>query len=238
MTEFIHWSEPPEFLELTDGQVHVWRANLDLDSGWLAELRTSLAPGEIERANRYVFEQDRLRFEAGRGILRRLLSKYLGRPPASFEIHTNPFGKPLTDGDICFNLSHSGPLAVYAFARNAGVGIDLERIRTDVECLEIASRYFTDAEVVELKGTPKERRSETFFRCWTRKEAYVKALGRGLSMSIGSFEIGLAVGDTRMAFDSDNGTWVVRSFVPQENCVGSIVTAGQGSQFHWWEFLA
>jgi 4'-phosphopantetheinyl transferase len=236
MTEFIQWSAPPELLELPDGEVHVWRASLDLDSGWLAELRTSLAPGEIERANRYVFESDRLRYEAGRGILRRLLSRYHNCPPAAFEIHTNPFGKPVVDGDICFNLSHSGPLAVYVFARNSGVGIDLEQIRTDVECVEIAGRYFTGAELGELVATPKETRNEAFFRGWTRKEAYVKALGRGLSTSLSSFEVGITNQDTLLGSDSDNIGWVVKSFVPHQNFVGSVVTSGQESQFSWWEF--
>ena len=236
MNELIHWSAPPELLELPDGQVHVWRASLDLDSSWLAELRTTLAPAEIERANRYVFESDRLRYEAGRGILRRLLSKYRNCPPAALEIQTNPFGKPVIDGDICFNLSHSGPLAVYVFARNAGVGIDLEQIRTDGECGEIARRYFTGAELEELEATPKEIQSEAFFRGWTRKEAYVKALGQGLSTSLSSFEIGLTDQDTQLRSDSDNVRWVVKSFVPQENFVGSVVTRIQDSQYAWWEF--
>jgi len=236
MNKFIQWSRPPELLELPDGQVHVWRASLDLDSGRLAELRTALAPGEIERANRYVFASDRLRYEAARGILRRLLSRYRNCPPAAFEIHTNPFGKPVVDGDIRFNLSHSGPLAVYVFARNADVGIDVERIRTDVDCFEIARRYFTDAEFAELEATAKEMQSEAFFRGWTRKEAYVKALGRGLSTSLTSFAIGLGDQDTRLTSYSDTGTWVAKSFVPQENFVGSVVTSGEVSQFAWWEF--
>ncbi len=236
MNELIHWRAPTEPLELSDGQVHVWRASLQLDSSCLAELRTSLAPAEIERANRYVFESDRLRYEAGRGILRRLLSRYRNCPPSSFEILTNPFGKPAIDGDICFNLSHSGPLAVYVFTRNANVGIDLEQIRTDVECVEIARRYFTGAELEELEATPKETQNEVFFRGWTRKEAYVKAQGQGLSTSLDSFEIGLTDQDTRLRSDSDNGTWAVKSFVPQENFVGSVVTSSQDSQYAWWEF--
>jgi 4'-phosphopantetheinyl transferase len=229
MDQAIHWIAPPPRLELDHRTVHVWRAELHLPADRFAALRRTLAPAEIDRANRFRFEPDRMRFVAARGILRRLLSKYQNCPETDLEIHTNAFGKPFVDGEVSFNLSHSSSLAVFAFAKNIDIGIDIERIRADVEYLDIARRYFTAAELGNLEATAKERQIEVFFRAWTRKEALLKALGKGLAESPAS-------GETSPADSKKGASWKTESFVPQGNFVGSIVFGADDPRLDWWEF--
>src|SRR5579863_1132193 len=235
MDELIHWSAPPKTLRLLDGNIHVWRAGLDLDIEQKAELQATLASGEIERANAFVFESDRSRFAAARGTLRFLLSKYLGCAASEIQILANEFGKPFVDGDISFNLSHSDGLAVYAFARNLGVGIDLERIRSDIEYVEIAERHFAENEVKEVRAAPEERKIEVFFRSWTRKEAFAKATGRGLAADPGIQHILEAPGAEVLA-NASGVRWVAKSFIPQEKFVGCVASSAQSAEYAWWEF--
>ena len=235
MDEIIHWSAPPKTVQLFDGNIHVWRAGLDVNSEQRAELRATLASAEIERAKGFVFESDRSRFEAARGTLRLLLSKYLNCAASEIQVLANELGKPFVEGDISFNLSHSDGLAVYAFARSSPVGIDLERIRADIEYLEIAGRHFTEKEVEELRAATDERKIEVFFRSWTRKEAFAKATGRGLAALSGIQDI-LESSRTEALGNTSDGRWMAKSFIPQREFVGCVISCTQTTEYAWWEF--
>lgn len=139
------------------------------------------------------------------------------------------------EGDIFFNLSHSDGLAVYAFARNSAVGIDLERIRTDIEYLEVAERHFTEYEVKELRAATDQRKIEVFFRSWTRKEAFAKATGRGLAASPGIQHI-LEASQTGVFANASGVRWVAKSFIPQEEFVGCVASSAQNTEYAWWGF--
>ncbi|MDQ3928579.1 MAG: 4'-phosphopantetheinyl transferase superfamily protein, partial [Chloroflexota bacterium] len=162
-------------LVLPDGAVHIWSAPLDLPSELMPHFESLLSPGEIARADRFVFEKTRRHFIAGRGLLRSILSWYAGRQAGELEFEYGPYGKPAL-AESCegawlrFNVSHSRDRALYALARGREVGVDVEYMRTDLEYEGIAKRFFSPRESAVLRALPKSQRCEAFFNCWTRKE--------------------------------------------------------------------
>ncbi len=177
---------PPS--RLKPGNVHVWVVDL----ATAPATPDVLSPSEHARAGRFRFAQDRRRFIASHAALREILATYTGRHPTTLEFMTLPHGKPaLLSGDLHFNLSHSGELALVALAAGSELGVDIERIRAQVEMEAIARRFFAPSETETLLAYPEPEREPAFFRCWTRKEAYVKALGGGLTISLSSFVVSL-----------------------------------------------
>ena len=165
----------------------MWKADLDDSVARVSEFEASLSDEEIERARRFSQPAPRNRFVISRGILRSLLSRYLDVAPESLSFRYGGSGKPLLAAehpvDIRFNLTHSGSLAAYAIARGRDVGIDIEDARREMSHDRIARRFLAAAEVEQLEALPGACRREAFLRCWTRKEAYVKAKGRGILSS-------------------------------------------------------
>ncbi|HUY12926.1 MAG TPA: 4'-phosphopantetheinyl transferase, partial [Terriglobia bacterium] len=153
------WAVAPTKPDLLGEEVHIWRASLNLEPDVLKRLEATLAPEEKSRAARFIMDRDRDSFIAARGILRELLGKYLGWPPATLEFDYGPHGKPALHTEnshppICFNLSHSHGLALYAFADRRELGIDLELIRPDFGGEEVAKRFFSTRELTELRALP------------------------------------------------------------------------------------
>src|SRR5579859_1836764 len=187
------WSPPPRRLTLVGDEVHVWRAGLDVPESRERALEAHLADDEMKRARRFYHAKDRRHFAVARGLLREILSLYLDTPPDQLHLGYNPHGKPFLPGTaICFNLSHAGGLALYAIARSMEIGIDIERIRTDFECVEVADRFFSHRETAALRSVPGDQQAVAFFSSWTRKEAFVKALGEGLSFPLNQLDVTLA----------------------------------------------
>ena len=169
-------------------EVHCWSVPLNVPSETAARLYGTLSPDERDRGARFRFARDRQRFIAGRGALRALLGRYLGTRPGEIRFVYNVFGKPDLSsefgGRLRFNVSHSADLALIAITTDAAIGVDLEYIRPDPDYAEIARSVFTVAEVDELNRLPSHLYDEAFLRCWTKKEAYVKARGEGLASGI------------------------------------------------------
>src|SRR6266700_4660831 len=192
------WHSPPEQLALADDEVHVWLAPLDLPDSHLYILAQALADDERRRAQAFRFQKDRIHFIVDRFILRALLGLYLTKEPGMLRFCYNEYGKPaLTSeaGDsISFNVAHSHGMAMYAITRKRDIGIDLEYISRDIESEQVALHFFSPYEVSMLRLVPPERQYEAFFNCWTRKEAYIKARGMGLSLSLSSFDVSLTPG--------------------------------------------
>jgi 4'-phosphopantetheinyl transferase len=183
--------------------VHVWRASLDQVAQVIERHSLSLSPDERERAERFHFLRDKIRFIASRGILRTLLGRYIEVEPGRLRFCYSSYGKPALDEEFAgqgvhFNISHSNGLGLFALARGRELGIDLEWIRPDLAEQEIAERFFSCEEVRALRALPESERQEAFFRCWTRKEAYIKAKGEGLSMPLDSFDVSLVAGEPPM----------------------------------------
>lgn len=186
------WSPAPGILDLQPHQVDVWRVSLDLPTDSVRSIASSLSADESQRAERFHFAGDRDRFIAAHGCLRDILARYLHCEPHQLNYFANQYGKPaLHDHKLEFNLSHSGDYALVAVAQRGKVGVDVERIRPGISSQVIARQYFSKNEVAELELLPFEQREAAFFTCWTRKEAYIKAQGLGLSLALESFDVSL-----------------------------------------------
>jgi 4'-phosphopantetheinyl transferase len=178
-------------------QVHIWLASLQQDQNCLARLAQTLSPDEHARAQRFHFERDRRRFIVGRGVLRNILARYLAQDAGKITFAYAERGKPYlpaTSPNPClrFNLAHSHEMAAYAITIEHDVGVDLEHIHPIAEMEQIAERFFAAAEFQALCALPDEQRPIGFFNCWTRKEAYIKAIGDGLSKPLDQFIVSLA----------------------------------------------
>jgi 4'-phosphopantetheinyl transferase len=194
------WSSPPARLCLDSGAVHVWRASLDQSPSQIERFRETLDDDERSRADRFYFSRDCEGFILARGVLRAILGRYLDRAPESLSFGYSTHGKPALAPEpgadaIRFNLSHSQGMALYAVTRGGEIGVDLEFIRCDLEAEQIAERFFSHSEIVALRALPPGIRKYAFFLCWTRKEAYIKARGEGLSMPLDQFDVSLIPGE-------------------------------------------
>ena len=182
------------------GEVHAWFADLALPPETLNQMRLTLAADERERAARFYFDRDRDRYVAARGILRRLLARYLDTTPERIAFLYGEHGKPALaapweSSGLRFNVSHSHGSALYAFAAGREIGCDIEQHRENVLADRIAERFFSPSEVSALDSLPAGQRMEGFFNCWTRKEAWIKARSQGLSIPLDSFDVTLAPGE-------------------------------------------
>ena len=239
------WQIPGRFPELTTGSIHIWRASLRLEEIVLQRLARHLSAAETVRARRFVFEADQKSFAASHGILRHLLSQYLQCSPQEIQFVCGPYGKPVISQPspsigLEFNLSHSNGVVVIGISRERELGVDVEKIRPEFASDEIARRYFSSTEVEDLTRIPPDLRSEAFFRCWTQKEAYVKALGEGLRFPLDSFSVSLTPGEPPYLRAADEARWKILSFIAwndaEANYMGAIVARGKDwvpEYFEW-----
>lgn len=189
---------PPDgSLDLDRATVHVWQARLDQFAVRQGQMLELLSADERERAARFHFAKDRRHFIVARALLRTLLARYLNLPPHHLSFSYGPYGKPALAGEgesralLRFNVSHSHGVALYAVARERDVGVDVEYVRRDMVGESIAERFFSAREVAALRALPAEVQPQAFFNCWTRKEAFIKARGEGLSFPLDRFEVSL-----------------------------------------------
>ena len=190
------WQPPPADPVATPGAVDVWRIALDLGGPAVDRLAATLAPDELARADRLRVPRGRGRFIAGRGALRAILGRYLGEPAGRLAFLYGGRGKPALPGTgLEFNLTHSGGLALLAVARGRAVGVDIEEARPMADADRLVERFFSPREVAAYLALPAAERPAAFFRCWTRKEAYMKATGLGMGQPLDGFDVSLAPGD-------------------------------------------
>ena len=233
------WSPPPAGpLALTQDEVHVWRASLRPPEAVLARLEAHLSPDERARAARFRFPQHRTAFVAGRGVQREILARYTGVTPAAVAYREGSHGKPELEGaaaglGIRFNVSNSGDLALYALTLRREIGVDLEQLRPMPDGMDIARRFFSAPENEVFAALAEEVRDVAFFRCWTRKEAYIKAVGEGLSMPLDRFDVAFAPGeDARILCTRGNPAeaerWTMLALEPGSGYVGALAVEGGG----------
>lgn len=224
---------PPE-----SGEVQLWLADLDRPPVPLARLAATLDPAERERAARFRFDVHRDRFTAGRGLLRRLLGRTLGTAPQEVAFRYGRKGKPALAlppghpcGELRFNLTHSANGAVFAVARGRTLGVDLEHLRPLDDAGALVERFFHPAERRVFAAVAAEERLACFYAGWTRKEAYVKARGDGLSLPTTEFEVILAPGEPPrlVGFEREPGEvgrWSFASFEPARRFLGAVAVEG------------
>ncbi|MDQ3983150.1 MAG: 4'-phosphopantetheinyl transferase superfamily protein [Actinomycetota bacterium] len=209
-------------MELPEDSLHVWRIDVRRPGEGLREV---LSPDETERASRFRFDRDRDAFVCTRGALRTLLGAYLGAAPEDVELAYGEKGKPEVP-TLSFNVSHAGDVAVAAFARTGRVGVDVELMRDDVELIPLARRFFTPAENEALGRLPDDELVAGFYSCWTRKEAFVKALGEGLSFELDRVDVSVHPERARvLSIDGDTSAgerWSMVSLDPGRGCAGAV----------------
>lgn len=248
MTTPESWATPPGMLSLSRAEVHVWRASLDQSAGVVARLRSTLSGDEMVRAARFHFEKDRVSFIIARGVLRNILGCYLHVPPDQLQFNYSPYGKPslaaeFEEGGLDFNVSHSHSLALYAFARGRALGVDVEHLRAGAAERQIAERFFSADEVAALCGLPAARQPRAFFDCWTRKEAYIKARGEGLSFPLAEFDVSLRPDEPaallRVRGDAREAErWTLRALDVAPDYAAALVGEGRGWQLKTWRWEA
>lgn len=242
------WPPPPDPLRLAQDEVHVLQANLDLSASAIAELGQTLAPDERVRAGKLRRGEIRSRFIAARGTLRAVLARYLGRAPSELRFCLSSLGKPAltteSGGDgLEFSLSHSNEWALYALARGRALGVDVEVIRADVEIDRIARRFFAAGEQAELFVSNGRARTEAFFDLWTRKEAYLKGRGLGLSFALlRRFTTGVSGGGSQAWLEVRDGTsgadppWFLRSLQAGPGRAAALAVEGHACRVRCWHW--
>jgi 4'-phosphopantetheinyl transferase len=177
-------------LELAADEVHLWETSLSVDDGDLTRIFDLLSPDDQWAANEFTHVPARRQYIVSRGMLRRLLSGYVGVAPQDIRFTIEGAGKPVLAGEraVDFNLTHSGGLTLFGVARRP-VGVDMEQVREMPRAIELAKRYFSPAQHEQIAGTPAERRSWEFLSMWVRREAYAKALGTSVWRALGDRQI-------------------------------------------------
>jgi len=211
-------------------------------------LAQHLAPDECDRADRFLRDADRNRFIVGRGVLRTILGRYLGSHPAQLRFRYSPAGKPALaaesgPGSIRFNVSHTRDIALYAVTIGREVGVDIERIRADLGVEDLAARFFSGREIAALGTVPPPYRLEAFFTCWTRKEAYSKARGQGLSFPLDHFTVSLAPGQPPALLEvlddpAESARWSLWQLVPGPDHVAALAVEGRDCHPKCWQWDA
>lgn len=187
------WHNASASFALAGETIHVWRASFRACADCLHYLEATLSPGERARAARFRFDGPRERFIAARGVLRDVLARYVDQPAGALRFETNDYGKPSLPSYewLHFNLSHSGDIVLIAVTRGRAIGIDVERIAPPETMVRLVEQFFSADENAAFHGLPESKRAAAFFAGWTRKEAYIKALGVGGSLPLNQFDVTL-----------------------------------------------
>lgn len=242
------WVMPPVDRTLHDDEVHIWLASYKTFHAQLPELHGLLTIDEAEKAARFRFEKDRERFIVTHSMLRKLLAGYTSISPTQLVFQHNAYGKPALSSHpqkelLHFNLSHSQDLIIYAFTCIRDIGIDIEYRRTDIEYEQLARHYFSPFERAELQRLPSSLRQQAFFDCWTRKEAYIKARGLGLSLALDSFDVTIQPNAPVKLLASresahETTRWRFASLPMNSDYAGTVVAEGQDWQMRCWQLLS
>ncbi|HVF42741.1 MAG TPA: 4'-phosphopantetheinyl transferase superfamily protein [Pyrinomonadaceae bacterium] len=239
------WPRPPALPALGSDDVHVFRAPLDAPPAAVGAHFELLDAAERGRAARYVFQKDRDHFVVARATLRTILGRYLRLDPARLAFDYGPYGKPsLADAQngqcLRFNVSHSRGLALYAVTLGREIGLDLEYMRDDVDLESIADQFFSRREAAALRALPAHERVQGFFNCWTRKEAYIKARGEGLSHPLDQFDVALAPGEPAALLHTaadgrEAARWSLRELSPGAGYAAAVAVEGRGLRLSCWQ---
>lgn len=244
------WCSPPEKLMLNENEVHVWRVVVDLQVAHVLLLEQTLAAHERVRATQFRFLKDRTRFIIVRGLLRAILGRYVAKEPSVLQFCYSHHGKPSlaseTEYGVHFNVTHSHELALYAVTRDRDIGIDLEYIHKDIAYEHIAESFFSPYELRMLyTAGSDERRREVFFRCWTRKEAYLKARGLGLLLDWRTFDVVSTQEPLAMIVrtrermqenQQENMSWSLYDLSPGLGYVGAFALEGRSPHLEYWQW--
>jgi 4'-phosphopantetheinyl transferase len=218
---------------LCGADVHVWVVRSEASPSSVQGLSATLSPDEKKRSESFRFEHLKTRFCISRGLLRCFLGAYLATPPRDIRLSYGRYGKPSVAGveAFQFNLAHSEDVIVYAFGFGSALGVDVEHIR-DLEDIEAIARHFFSAEeAADLGSVELQKRLDAFFACWTRKEAYIKATGEGLSASLSTFRVAFRPNEAPSFVHIDGSalearSWSLYSLRPNDGYIGALAFRG------------
>jgi len=230
------WCPPPGKPVLDEGSVHVWQSKLAATTAEIDEYLALLSADERTRARRFHFDKDRNRYIIRRSVLRKLIAGYIDEAPTAIRFEYNEYGKPRLcaehNSNLHFNLSFSDELSLFAFSRNQSIGIDIEIHDTGISAIEIAEQYFSAAESEALLALATDQQHSAFYNCWTRKEAWIKARGKGLSIPLDSFAVSLAPGEAARLVSVENNPeagchWSMFTLEPAPEYTAALAVEGQ-----------
>jgi 4'-phosphopantetheinyl transferase len=237
---------PPLDLKLTADEIHIWFAVLDHPASRLHRFIQTLSTEERTRADHFCFERDRKSFIVRRGLLRTILGFYLNVAPSRLRFRCAKDGKPeLMDisgkESVHFSLSHSEGAALFGFARDREIGVDIEYMRDISEMDQIAEQFFSIKENEVFRSLPKSQKREAFFRGWTCKEAFIKALGEGLSRPLDGFDVSLVPGEPAklLGIEGDSkeaSRWSIQELKPALGFATALAVEGNNLAFRCWQW--
>src|SRR5262249_36696096 len=224
--------ELPAWLQIEQGALHLWSVPLDPPEPLIRQLGTPLSEKERNIARCFVRVQDQRRYVVAHAVLRILLARYAGIEAHALRFITGPQGKPALAGSsaISFNMSHSGELAIIGIS-NFRLGVDIEQLRHIDHSATIAQSFFSPAEVAALAPAPAANADEDFLICWTRKEAFLKAVGGGLSIGLDRFEVSVSRDRPAILRIDDAALsarpWTMIHLEPADHYLGATVIEGK-----------
>ncbi len=232
-------------LTIKSDEIHIWHASSNLSPKQTERLEQTLSGGELKRAYRFVFEEDRFRFIAGRGLLRTILGRYLKKEPCQLHFNYGLNGKPElvgaeSDEGLNFSVSYSNKLILYAFSLNRRIGVDIEYIRSDFADEQIVNRFFSKQEIDKFLSLSKENRIDAFFTCWTRKEAYLKVTGKGITSGMDQFAVSLLPGEPAALLSINNKPEETSDFYLEDLNMGhgykaALAVEGSRCKIKYWQ---
>ncbi len=229
--------------EILKTEVHIWFINLNKTIEVIDSLKQFLSENEISKASKFRFEKDKNCSIITRGALRYLSGKYLKMNPENIIFKYGDHGKPNLDmkTDLKFNVSHSGNLAVIGFVLKNDIGVDIEQLKYDFEVMDIVNNYFSQHEIETLKKLPIEEQTNGFYRCWTRKESFIKAKAKGLSFPLDSFSVDIKSDEETELLETkwdknEKDLWKLFSFSPIENYIGAVSVNGHIQSVKYFNF--
>lgn len=239
------WNHPPADLRPSPDHVDVWRISTALGDRDAAKFHAVLSPEQRTRAERMRVVEKRRQYIVTQGLARILLGKALGADPTALEFDRGPKGKPylggaFADSGMQFNMTHTSHMALVALGLNREIGVDIERIRENLQWEKLARRYFSPLEYRGFSSLPNAVRLRAFFTCWTRKEAVLKAIGTGLGGGLGSFDVSVDPDAPPALLNSRwkgrfHRDWTVTQLAPGAGYVATLVTERDGFEVRCWE---
>lgn len=241
---YIQWEEADESAYQLDHSVHIWKIFFSDYSNEEAFYSKILSHAELARSSRFHFQIDSIRYKVSRVVAKVLLSKVLSIKPSNIELQLNDYGKPkliAKSNNIFFNVSHSANLGLIAITDIGPIGIDVERYRKKMLAEKFARRFFSESEVKEYLDLPHGQKEEGFFNCWTRKEAFIKALGLGLAMPLKDFDVTLTPGEVSQLIEVRNrkeqaAGWLLKNIPLKEDYAAAFSINANNVQEKYWLF--
>ncbi|WP_171037081.1 4'-phosphopantetheinyl transferase superfamily protein [Maribacter algarum] len=228
---------------LTDKTIHFWYCDFNQNKNRLDSFHSILSTDERARSGKFKFEKDRDCYIISRGILRLLLGSYLDMKAKDIKFKYTSYGKPILDfeSNLKFNVSHSGNRAAFAFFRNTEIGVDIEKIKYDFDVLELAQNFFSKKEIEVLERQSEENLPAAFFRCWTRKESFIKAEGSGLSFPLDKFAVSLENDEEAKLLETqwnlkEKVEWNLFSFKPASDYIAAVAVRNHVTKISYYDW--